>query len=97
MVLSLTDGRGYGMLGYAIDPETGGPARMRVTIPGVLSREYDWNYTWADMLRFTGLNNTQALVFLAQLPPGTHTVCLDALDPQGAGWTRLECSTHTVK
>ena len=97
MVLSLTDGRGYGMLGYAIDPETGGPARMRVTIPGVLSREYDWNYTWADMPRFTGLNNTQALVFLAQLPPGTHTVCLDALDPQGAGWTRLECSTHTVK
>ncbi|MGI9579369.1 MAG: hypothetical protein ACR2OH_14315 [Microthrixaceae bacterium] len=97
MVLSLTDGRGYGMLGYAIDPETGAPARMRVTIPGVVNREYDWNYTWADMPRFTGLPNTQALVFLAQLPPGTHTVCLDALDPQGGGWTRLECHTHTVK
>lgn len=97
MVLSLTDGRGYGMLGYAIDPETGAPARMRVTIPGVINREYDWNYTWADMPRFTGLNNTQAFVFLAQLPAGTHTVCLDALDPQGGGWNRLECHTHTVK
>ncbi len=64
MVLSLTDGRGYGMFGYAIDPETGGPVRMRVTIPGVVSREFDWNYTWADMPRFTGVNRHR----VARLP-----------------------------
>lgn len=97
MVLSLTDGRGYGMLAWAIDPETGGPVRMRVVIPGVLSDEYDWNYTWTDMPYFTGVNRTESLVFLARLPPGTHEVCFDALDPQGGGWVRLDCRTHAVK
>jgi alpha-tubulin suppressor-like RCC1 family protein len=97
MVLSLTEGRGYGMLAWAIDPETGGPVRMRVVIPGVINNEYDWNYTWADMPYYTGVNRTESLVFLARLPPGTHEVCFDALDPQGAGWVRLECHTHSVK
>jgi hypothetical protein len=97
MVLSLNQGSNYGLLAWAIDPETGAPPRMRVTVEGVSSREYDWNYTWADMPAFTGVNDTRSLVFLAQLPSGTRRVCFDALDPQGGGWTNLGCTTHTVK
>ncbi len=97
MVLSLTDGRGYGMLGYAIDPDTGRSTRMRVVIPGVVNREYNWNYYWADMPAYTGWNRHEALLFLAQLPPGTHTVCFDAQDANTGGWYRLDCRTHTVK
>jgi hypothetical protein len=97
MVLSLNQGRNYGMLAWAIDPETGAPPRMRVTVEGVSSREYDWNYTWADMPAHTGIDDTRSLVFLAQLPSGTRQVCFDALDPQGGGWTNLGCTSHTVK
>ncbi|MFV0318616.1 MAG: hypothetical protein ACK5O2_16840 [Microthrixaceae bacterium] len=97
MVLSLTDGRGYGMLGWAMDPDTGGPVRMRMVIPGVVIREYDWNYTWYDMPRYTGWNRTEAFLFLAQLPPGTHEICFDAQDANTGAWTRLECRTHSVK
>ncbi len=97
IVLSATDGRGYGMLAWALDPETNAPVRTRVVIPGVLNREFDWNYWWADMPAFTGTNRHESLVVLAQLPPGTHDVCFDALDPQTGGWTRLDCRTHTVK
>ena len=97
MVLSLTDGRGYGMLGYAIDPDTGAPVRMRMVIPGVVNREYNWNYRWADMPAYTGWNRTEALLFLAQLPPGTHKICFDARDANTGAWTRLDCRTHTVK
>jgi hypothetical protein len=97
MVLSLTDGRGYGMLGWAIDPDTGGPTRMRVVIPGVLINEYDWNYQWADMPARTGWNRRESLVFLTHLPPGTHQVCFDAKDANTGGWSRLECRTHSVK
>ncbi|MCZ7631553.1 MAG: hypothetical protein M5U19_21955 [Microthrixaceae bacterium] len=71
MVLSLTDGRGYGMLAWAIDPDTGGPTRMRVVIPGVVNREYGWNYRWADMPKVTGWNRREALVFLASCLPGS--------------------------
>lgn len=97
MVLSLTDGRGYGMLGWAIDPDTGGPTRMRVVIPGVANREYDWNYRWADMPARTGWNRTESLVFLARLPAGTHKVCFDAKDANTGAWHRLDCHTHSVK
>lgn len=97
MVLSLTDGRGYGMLGWAIDPDTGGPTRMRVVIPGVVNREYAWNYRWAAMPARTGWNRTESLVFLARLPAGTHRVCFDAKDANTGAWHRLDCRTHTVK
>ena len=97
MVLSLTDGRGYGMLAWAVDPDTGGPTRMRVVIPGVVNREYNWNYRWADMPKATGWNRREALVFLTRLPPGKHKVCFDAKDANTARWHRLDCRTHTVK
>jgi hypothetical protein len=97
MVLSLNQGSNYGLLAWAIDPETGAPPRMRVTVEGVSTREHDWNYTWADMPAYTGVNDTRSLVFLAQLPSGTRRVCFDALGPQGSGWTNLGCTTHTVK
>ncbi len=97
IVLSLTDGRSYGMLAWAVDPETGGPTRMRVHIPNVITQEYDWNYIWADMPFFTGVNRNEAFVFLAQLPPGEHHVCLDAQDPQNAAWVNIGCKDHTVK
>lgn len=97
MVLSLTDGRGYGMLAWAVDPDSRTVPRMRVVIPGVVSREYGWNYRWADMPERTGWDRTEALVFLANLPPGTHEVCFDARDVNTGGWYRLDCRTHTVK
>lgn len=97
MVLSLTDGRGYGMLAWAIDPDTGGPTRMRVVIPGVVNSEYDWNYQWTDMPARTGWNRQESLVFLTRLPPGTHQVCFDARDANTGVWNRLECRTHSVK
>jgi hypothetical protein len=43
------------------------------------------------------VNRNESLVFLAQLPPGEHTVCFDAQDAQTGEWTRLECTTHIVK
>ena len=97
MVLSLNQGRNYGLLAWAIDPETGAPPRMRVTVEGVSTREYDWNYRWADMPARTGVDDHRSLVYLAQLPSGTRQVCFDALDPQGGGWTNLGCTSHTVK
>lgn len=97
IVLSLNRGRDYGLLAWAIDPETGAPPRMRVWVEGVSAGEYHWNYTWADMPAFTGVNDTRSLVFLAQLPSGTRQVCFEALDPQGGGWVNLGCRTHTVK
>jgi hypothetical protein len=97
VVLSLTDGRGYGALVYAIDPETNAPTDIRVTIGGVSQNVYRWNYTWADMPRYTGLDHTEALVVLAQLPPGTRDICFEARDPQSGGWVGIGCRSHTVK
>lgn len=97
MVLSLNQGHNYGLLAWAIDPEADAPPRMRVTVEGVSSQEYDWNYVWGDMPAYTGVNDRRSLVYLAQLPSGTRQVCFDALDPQGGGWTNLGCTIHTVK
>jgi hypothetical protein len=97
MVLSLNRGRDYGLLAWAIDPETGAPPRMRVTIAGVSSPEYEWNYVWADMPAYTGLAETRSFVYLAKLQPGDYQACFDALDPQGGGWTNLGCTSHSVK
>lgn len=97
MVLSLTDGRGYGMLAWAVDPDSRTVPRMRVVIPGVVNRELAWNYRWTDMPARTGWKRSEALVFLARLPPGTHRVCFDARDVDTGRWYRLECATHSVK
>lgn len=97
IVLSLTDGRGYGMLAWAMDPDTGAPTRMRVVIPGVANREYNWNHRWADMPRVTGWNRRESLVFLTRLLHGKHRVCFDAKDANTGGWYRLDCRTHSVK
>jgi hypothetical protein len=97
IVLSLTDGRGYGALVYAIDPETNRPVDIRMTVNGGSAQVYRPNYTWADMPRYTGLDHTEALVVLAQLPPGTNEVCFQALDPTAFTWSEIGCRTHTVK
>jgi hypothetical protein len=97
IVLSVTKGRDYGLLGWAVDPETGGPVRMRVTISGVVSEEKDWNYWWEDMPSLTGVNRKESLVYLAQLPPGTRDVCFDGQDPQSGAWVNLGCRSVTVK
>ncbi|MCB1272329.1 MAG: CHAP domain-containing protein [Microthrixaceae bacterium] len=97
IALSVTDGRGYGLLGWAVDPDTGAPVRMRIRINGVVARESDWNYTWADMPAHTGVGRTESLLFLARLEPGENTICLDGLDASGGGWEQLDCRTHLVK
>lgn len=95
--LSLTQGRGYGALVWAFDPDDRLAARIRMHIPDVVTRESDSNYHWADMPHHTGYDRHDATVFLAQLPPGTHDICFDALDRQTGEWHRIGCRLHTVK
>jgi hypothetical protein len=97
MVLSIVDGRRYGMLAYAIDPETGVSPRMRVTMEGVHTTEFDWNYTWPELPARTGWGSTQSLVYLALPPSGTRYVCADAMDPQSGTWVNVGCHTISVK
>lgn len=97
MVLSVVDGRSYGMLGYAWDPNFREVPRMRVRIEGVETREVGWNYTWPEMPAHTGLDTARALVFLARLPPGERSICLEAYDGLAQSWTPLGCDTVRVK
>jgi hypothetical protein len=96
-VLSLTDGRGYGAVVWAYDPDDGRPTLMRMHIPGVVLLNTRWNYYWADMPRYTGLNRHEATVFLAQLPPGEHQICFETLDNQTGQWSSIGCRNHAVK
>jgi hypothetical protein len=97
IVLSIVDGRKYGLFAYAIDPETGASPRMRVTMDGVESKEYDWNHTWPEMPARTGWGSTQSLVYLALPPSGSRNVCVDAQDPQSGEWVNIGCRGISVK
>jgi hypothetical protein len=97
IVLSIVDGRRYGLLAYAIDPETSASPRMRVTMEGVASSEYDWNHVWPELPARTGWGSTQSLVYLAVPPPGTRNVCVDAKDPQSGTWVNIGCRSISVK
>ena len=97
IVISATQGHSYGLLAYAFDPDGDVPSRVRVTVEGVSSKEYDWNYPWDDMPRFTGLNHHESFVFLAQLPSGDRNVCFDAQDAQTGEWTNIGCRRVSVK
>jgi hypothetical protein len=97
IVISATQDHSYGLLAYAFDPESDAPTRVRVNVEGVSGKEYDWNYTWDDMPRYTGLNHHEAFVFLAQLPSGDRNVCFDAQDPQDGSWTNIGCRRVSVK
>ena len=96
-MLSVLDGRNYGMLGWGFDPGTGTPVSTRVRLNGNVVRAGGSNYRWDDMPSHTGVNSNEAVLFLAQLRPGENTICLDGFDASAGGWTQLGCRTHTVK
>jgi hypothetical protein len=95
--LAVVDGRNFGLLGWAWDPDSRTAPLGRVVIEGVSTAHVWPNWTWAELPARSGYPTTDAMVYLAQLPPGTRSVCFDAMDPQTGAWTRLQCHPVTVK
>jgi hypothetical protein len=99
LLLTKVDRRNYGLLGFAIDPDTSGPIQVLVTMTGeeptVVNADFD----------LAGLEDTHpgygirhGFLFLkAGVAPGEKDVCAWALDATGGPSTFLGCRHATIK
>lgn len=97
IVLAVVEGRRFGMLAWAIDPDTRSPTTARVRIDGAVSAEFRPNFRWYDMPQRTGWSSYDAFVYLATPSPGRHEVCFDAMNFPTGAYRTVECRTITVK
>jgi hypothetical protein len=79
--------------GWAIDPETGNPIEVRITVDGLEFARRTADLAWPDLqaafgTAFYGINH--GFDFWIPAQPGTHLVCLDAVDKYEGGWLPQE-------
>jgi hypothetical protein len=98
LLLSNVDRRTYGLVGYAIDPDTDAPIQVLIDVQGV-----GWSLVTADY-RLDGLPGmhpgygpNHGFVFRTNVPPGTRNVCAYALGANGGAGNAIGCRRITVK
>lgn len=99
IVLSGVDGRKFSMFGYAIDPDTSGPIDVDVSISGVGTFRVPASRRWDGVSeRVPGYGDDHAFLFeRGDLPSGTRSACVTAIDSAGGPGTSLGCRELVVK
>ena len=97
-LLSNIDRRTYGVVGYAIDPDTDAPIQVVVDIGGVGRTVLTADYRLDGLPQMhPGYGPNHGFVFRSPVPPGTRDVCIYALGANGGQGSVLSCQRITVK
>ena len=98
LLMTKVDRRTYGILGYAIDPDTDAPIQVVVDVAGVGPTVVTADYRLDGLPQtYPGYGPNHGFVFRTSLPPGTRDVCVYALGANGGAGSVIGCQRITVK
>ncbi|WP_125774490.1 hypothetical protein [Antribacter gilvus] len=82
--------------GWAADPDTSAPIRVHVYVDGVARRAVTADLLRPDVQRVFGNGDRHGFHTSVTTTPGTHTVCVYAIDTAGGPNPRIGCASVTV-
>jgi hypothetical protein len=83
--------------GWAFDRDTTSPINVHIYLDGKLNKAITANGVRPDVQRAYGLSyNTVGFSTTISADPGTHTVCIYAINAGGGSNPKLNCSTTTI-
>jgi len=113
ILITKVEGRGVGLFGYAYDPGSSATVSVMATIDGVrrsipgtssprnpqgVAQAWNADWKWSAAPHWAAeADDKGVLVLMDGLEPGEHTVCLDAVNTDGPGWSSLGCVQVVVK